>query len=272
VEIKRNGNVITAFPALVDCHDSVAIELFETRDAARLHHGSGIARLIAFELNESIKYLRKNLPKIDQSALLYLKVGSKQALIEDIIMASIFACFLSERLPEQSAEFDAVIAKNKPEFIATANRTAELVHNILQLYREVSERLNEVPLSHDHLSDCREQCDHLVYAGFVYDIAPAQLSRLPAYLQALLKRIDKAAEHSGQADRTLPLIRELWQRYLELEQQTEATEKLAELRWMIEEFRISCFAQPMKTQGPVSEKRIRKLIAEIESTVPVARK
>jgi len=132
--------------------------------------------------------------------------------------------------------------------------------------------LNEVPLSHDHLSDCREQCDHLVYAGFVYDIAPAQLSRLPAYLQALLKRIDKAAEHSGQADRTLPLIRELWQRYLELEQQTEATEKLAELRWMIEEFRISCFAQPMKTQGPVSEKRIRKLIAEIESTVPVARK
>ena len=271
MEIKRNGNVITAFPALVDCHDAVAIELFETRDAAHLHHASGIARLIAFELRESIKYLRKNLPQIDQSALLYLKVGSKQELIEDIIMASIFACFLSERLPEQSAEFDALIANNKPEFIATANRIAELVHNILQLYREVSERLNAVPLSLEHLSDCREQCDHLVYAGFVYDIAPAQLSRLPAYLQALLKRIDKAAEHSGQADRTLPLIRELWQRYLELEQQSEATEKLAELRWMIEEFRISCFAQPMKTQGPVSEKRIRKLIAEIESSLPVAR-
>jgi ATP-dependent helicase HrpA len=271
VEIKRNGNVITAFPSLVDYHDSVAIELFETRDAARLHHASGIARLIAFELRDSIKYLRKNLPKIDQSALLYIKIGSKQELIEDIIMASIFACFLSERLPEQSAEFDAIIAKNKPEFIVTANRIAELIHNILKLHREVSERLSEVPLSDDHLADCREQCDHLVYAGFVYDIEPAQLLRLPAYFQALLKRIEKSIEHSGQADRSLPLIRELWQRYLELEQQTEATEKLEQLRWMIEEFRISCFAQPMKTQGPVSEKRIRKLIAEIESSAPVTR-
>mgnify|MGYP001819350218 CR=1 FL=1 len=271
VEIKRNGNVITAFPALVDHDNSVAIELFETRDAARLHHANGIARMIAFELSKSIKYLRKNLPMIEQSALMYIKTGGKQELVEDIIMASIFACFLSERLPEQSADFEAIIAQNKPQLIATANQMAELVHKILKLHREVRDRLQEVKLSDDHLSDCAEQCDYLVYPGFVRDIGPARLSRLPAYFQALLKRIEKSVQHSGQADRHLPLIRELWQRYLILEQRAEATEKLAQLRWMIEEFRINCFAQPMKTQGPASEKRIRKLIAEIESSAPVAR-
>ena len=81
----------------------------------------------------------------------------------------------------------------------------------------------------------------------------------------MLKRIDKIEQDSKQADRALPLIRDLWQVYLLLEQQAEETDQLRQLRWMIEEFRISCFAQPMKTRRPVSEHKIRKLIDEIRS-------
>ncbi|MBT8127676.1 MAG: ATP-dependent RNA helicase HrpA [Gammaproteobacteria bacterium] len=262
---KSKASGITAFPALVDYQDAVAIELFETRQDAQFYHASGIARLIAIELKKTIKYLQKNLPDIDQSALMYVAMGSKQELVEDIIMAAIFDCFLSGRLPEQASEFDAVIQQNKSQFIATVNQMAQLVHKILKQYREVRTRLQHSNLSADHLNDCREQCGHLVYQGFVRDIAPQQLSRLPVYLQAMVKRIDKTELDSRQADRVLPLIRDLWQEYLALENHGDATEQLDALHWMIEEFRINCFAQPMKTRGPVSEKKIRKLIDAIRS-------
>ena len=141
---------------------------------------------------------------------------------------------------------------------------AELVHKILKLYREVCQRLQNSNMTPDHLDDCREQCEYLVYQGFVHDIPPRDLIRLPVYFQAMLKRLDKTEQNPKQADRALPIIRELWQQYLELEGRAEvATEKLQQLRWMIEEFRISCFAQPMKTRGPVSENKIRKLLNEI---------
>ena len=266
VTLKQAGSVITAYPALVDYQDSVAIELFETRSDALFYHAGGIARLIALELKQTIKYLQKNLPDIDRSALMYVAMGSRQELIEDIIMASIFACFLSDKLPEKKSEFDAVIEARKPDFFATANRMAELVHNILKLYREVRDRLQHSALTQDHLDDCREQCEYLVYEGFARDVPPQQLSRLPAYLQALLKRIDKSEQDSKQADRALPTIRDLWQEYLALEGHADEAEKLEQLRWMIEEFRISCFSQPMRTRKPVSEHKIRKLIEEIRST------
>jgi ATP-dependent helicase HrpA len=262
---KSKGSVITALPALVDYQDTVAIELFETRQDAQFYHASGIARLIAIELKQTIKYLQKNLPDIDHSALMYVAMGSKIELVEDIIMAGIFDCFLSDRLPEQASDFDAIIQQNKSRFIDVVNQMAELVHKILKQCREVRDRLQHANLSPDHLNDCREQCGYLVYPGFVRDIAPRQLSRLPVYLQAMLKRIDKTEQDSRQADRFLPLIRELWGEYLALENLDDTTEKVDALRWMIEEFRISCFAQPMKTRGPVSEKKIRKVIDDIRS-------
>ena len=113
----------------------------------------------------------------------------------------------------------------------------------------------------DHLDDCWEQCEYLVYEGFIRDIPLQYLIRLPVYFQAMLKRLDKTEQDSKQADRALPLIRSLWRQYLQLEEQAEGTtEELQQLRWMIEEFRINCFAQPMKTRGSVSENKIRKLV------------
>ena len=264
VEMSRNGGVITAFPALVDYEDSVAIELFETREDARFYHAGGIARLIAFELGDSVKYLRKNLPDIEQSALLYAAMGSRQALIDDIIMASITECFLAGGLPAQRSEFDAMIMAHKPEFITTANTTAQLVHRILALHHEARERLEHSNVTRAHLDDCREQCDYLVYEGFVRDIPAHQLVRLPVYFQAMLKRLERLEQNSTQADRALPLIRELWQQYLALDAGEQgASAEAQQLRWMLEEFRISCFAQPMKTRGPVSETKIRKMLDKI---------
>ncbi len=261
VELKQDGSIITAYPALVDYQDTVAIELFETREDARFYHVGGIARLIAFELRDSVKYLRRNLPGIEQAALMYSAIGSRQELVDDIIMAGISECFLTGQLPQHKSGFDALVAENKAAFISTVNQTAELVHKVLGLHREVRARLQNSKLVPAHREDLLEQCDYLVYAGFVRDIPYRYLTRLPVYFQAMLKRLDKTDQNPEPADRALPVVRDLWQHYLQLEQDAKGTaEQLQTLRWIIEEFRISSFAQPMKTRGPASENRIRKLI------------
>ena len=264
VNLNVKGSKITAFPALVDYQESVSIELFETRQDAEFYHPTGIARLIAFRLKDAVKYCFKNLPNIDQTSLMYVAMGSKNELVEDIVMATIFECFLNVELPRNHDQFEACIESSKDEFIGRANTKAELVNRILTLHREVRNRLQQSAISTSHRRDCEEQIEYLVYAGFVRETPAQNLTRLPVYFQALLKRLDKMQLDSTQADRALPLIRDLWDGYLSLlEKHSIDGKKLNQLRWLIEEFRITSFAQPMKTRVPVSENKIRKLMAEL---------
>jgi len=264
VRLSQKGSSISAFPALVDYQDSVAIELFETRADADFYHATGIARLIAFELKDEISYARKNLPHIEKSALMYIAMGSQQVLTDDIIMAGLFDSFLQAELPQDKQQFEQLIDDHKAGFIGVLNDKAELVFKILGLYRQVRLRLQQCHLSQAHLDDAWKQCEYLVYEGFIRDIPMQSLGRVPVYFQALLKRIDKTEVDSTQADKQLPIIRRLWEQYLELLQRTDvAADKLNQCRWMIEEFRISCFAQPMKTQVSVSENKILKLFADL---------
>ncbi len=265
VTLNRKGSRIRAFPALVDYSESVAIELFETRADADFYHPSGCARLIAFALADVVKYCRKNLPDFEHSALMYIGFDHQQALFDDLLMASIESCFLGEEIPRTRTLFEQLFERHRPQFLSVINDKASLVHRILQLYRETRTLLEQARLSEAHRADCEEQCNYLVYAGFVRDIPDEVLARLPVYFQALQKRVQKMQQDSSQADRMLPLIRELWQGYLSLYEQQDDTARLQKLRWMIEEFRISCFAQPMKPRMPVSEKKIRTLMEEIEN-------
>jgi len=264
VSLTRNGSKITAFPALVDYTDSVAIELFETKQDAGFYHSTGVSRLIMFHLKESIKYIQKNLPEINQSALMYISLGSKNDLIEDILMASIEECFLTKGLPENKIQFENMISKYKPNFIKITNDKAETVYKILKLYRETRNELQSVQVSQAQLDDCWLQCEYLVYEGFIRETPVSHLNRMPVYFQALLKRLEKLQQDSTMADRNLPVISHLWSDYLSLaDNENSDTQKLQQCRWMIEEFRITCFAQPMKTRVPVSENKIRKLMADI---------
>jgi ATP-dependent helicase HrpA len=264
VEIHRDGSAITAFPALVDYQQSVAIELLETHADAAFYHPSGVARLISFALKDAVKYCHKKLPHIDQSALMYLSQGSCDELVDDIVMSSIFGLFLVNKLPANREQFEQCVEAHRGDFIGHANQIAELVYQVLTQYRAVRGQLDELSIGQAHRVDIAEQCDYLVYAGFVRTTPAEYLLRLPIYFQALQKRIDKTQREPTQADRALPLVRELWDQYLEMAfDGGYDPDQVEQLRWMIEEFRISCFAQPMKPRKPVSETRIRRLMGEL---------
>lgn len=264
--MQQNGQKICAYPALVDYEESVSIELFETERDANFYHATGIARLIYLQLTPTIKYLKKNLPKIDAAALMYSSMASKSELVEDILMTSVFACFLDGKLPDSREAFADCIGQNEKRFVEYANQIAELAHQILTLYRAVTGVLDEAPIPSDHLQDIHEQCEHLVYEGFLRDMAIENLSRASAYFQAIQRRLQNYKSDSSRIDTNLNTVQLFWNQYLALSNnEKNDTKKLNELRWMIEEFRIACFAQPMKTRVPVSEKKLQKLISSIQA-------
>lgn len=266
VTLNQNNQSIRAYPALVDYEDSVAIELFETRADAEFYHSSGIARLIYLQLDDSIKYLGKNLPKFEQSALMYSAMGSRAELLEDLLMTTVFNCFLSKNLPETRLQFNENLEQFRGDFIPQANRLGELIHRILNLSREVRSALEASPIDENHKQDMQQQFEGLIYPGFIRDISGLYLARLPTYFQAMLKRVKNYKINSIRLDTLLQAIKSYQQQYQQFYQSDEYDyKKLDELRWMIEEFRIACFAQPMKTRIPVSEKKIDKLIASIQS-------
>ncbi len=266
VTMRQNNQNICAYPALVDYEDTVSIELFETEADASFYHATGVTRLIYLRLTPTIKYLTKNLPNIAATALMYSSMASKSELIEDLLFASVFACFLPDHLPDCRQAFDDCIRQNESQFIDKANQIAELTHQILTLYRALNSALDEVELPPDHLQDIHQQCEHLVYAGFLRDISIKNLARIPSYIQAIQKRIQNYKSGSTQIDSNLVSARLYWDRYLAFSENEKIdARKLTELRWMIEEFRIACFAQPMKTRIPVSEKKLDKLISTIQA-------
>ncbi len=265
VTLQQSGQSLRAYPALVDYEDSVAIELFETRSDAEFYHASGVARLFYLQLGDSIKYLQKALPQIEQTALMYSAMGTRTELSADLIMAAVFGCFLTGELPQTQEEFTDNLQKSRQQFINTANQLAELAYQILRLRQDVRNQLDDENLPQNHRDDIVEQLQDLVYSGFVRDIPTIQLSRLPAYLRGILKRIQNFKSGSQRLDSQLKTIRVYQQQYQQFYQQESCDyQQLDTLRWMIEEFRIGCFAQPMKTRFPVSEKKIEKLISTMK--------
>ena len=266
IVIEKKGHSICAFPALVDYENSVSIELFETRAEADFYHATGVARLIYLQSEKTLKYLRKNLPQIEKTALMYSAIASKTELVEDILCAGIFACFLNDGLPDSRKTFTDCMAQNEKAFVTHVNRLSELANQILTLYHDLKSTLASSTLPTAHRNDMHEQSGHLVYEGFLRDIGISNLARVPAYFQAMQKRLNNFKADSTRLDASLNQIRIFWSDYLTLaEDPQNKVSDITELRWMIEEFRIASFAQPMKTRMPVSVPKIQKLIARIKS-------
>ncbi len=261
--LNLSGSGITSFPALVDYADSVAIELFESRDEADFYHPSGVARLALFRLREIERYARKNLPMIERSALAWAAMGSRQELVDDVLL-SVLVESQGADAPRRRAEFEGWLERIRPGFLGLANERAELLWKILEGWRAARERLQQSGLPAEHREDMEEQMEYLVYPGFLRATPAPQLARLPACFQAIVKRIERYP--SAAADRALPGLRALWQEWVEAESEARGDAEAREgIRWMIEEWRINLFAQPMKAARPVSEQRIRKALDALGS-------
>jgi ATP-dependent helicase HrpA len=262
--VMLKGTNIKAFPALVDYQEYVQLELLDTKQQADFYHIAGMSRLIYFKLKPVVKSVLKDISANSRLLLMYLSLGTKEELQDDIIMSCFAHHFLSVSLPNEKEEFDGLIASKKQDLVLICNERVDLLEKVLSQWRALLSRIDEEILAPDHLMDITEQLSFLMYEGFIRDVPFTNLQRYPKYLLAIEKRLDKLKVAGNQLQLKLEEIRHYWSLYLLKMDDEKISEPLKnQYRWSLEEYRIACFAQPMKPAQPISSTKLDRMLEQL---------
>lgn len=260
---------VKAFPALVDDKSSVSIRLFDDENEAFRSHRLGLQRLLLINIPSPVKHLQKTLPNKAKLAMYFNPFGQVQILIDDILAEAVQQ-LLDEKALDVRSEADFERAKDwvRQEINPTAAKLALKVEEVLTLFQQIKKRLKG-KISLDiafAMSDIQTQLDQLVYKGFVEGSGWRRLPDMARYLKAIVNRLDKLPIDPNR-DRlhmhSINNVQQVLQAQLaKVPRSAAIPEALLDARWMIEEYRVSCFAQVLGTAYPISEKRILNRIKE----------
>jgi len=268
-----NGKLrIKAYPALVDRGDSVDLCLLDSEYRARLATTDGIVRLLLLGNRQQLRYLQKELLQ-DPARLPQLKLlGPREQVLERLIMLAYFLAHgLDRDLPRTRQAFEQRVLAGRSGVVATAYKVQDLLYRILDSWFAVRGLLQQkrflAPRALPLQQDVGQQLDQLLGADFLLRTPWLQLQQYPRYLQAVLVRLDKYPLQVARDQEATRLLTRLWQQYQERltwsERHEQQDEKLDEYRWMLEELRVSLFAQTLGTRVPVSERRLQKVWQEL---------
>ena len=264
IAFTRNGRKLTGYPALVDERESVAIRLFDVKQAADAAMRLGVTRLMRLALKEQMKQLEKSLRGFEQAAMQLRGVAGVDDMREDVIAAITDRAFIGEDvLPRTQKDFEAQLKRARTRLPAVNEGACRLLTAIAADYHQISLHLGQAkgPLSRP-AADIKAQLSRLIYKGFFSNTPWEQLTHLPRYLQAMQRRLEKYPRDMERDARHATSIADWWKRYEDaLEKQEKAgavDERLREMRWQLEELRVSLYAQELKTPYPISYKRLEK--------------
>ncbi len=260
MELRQGGQTLIGFPALVDRTGHVEIEVFDEPDVAARRHRAGLRRLVALQLRDALKYLEKNLPDLRQLEVAYMALGSAAELREQIVELALDRAFLAEPLPNDAATFTHRVEEGRGRLTLIANEIARSALTILLEHIVTLKKLRDAKAPKEVADDIAAQLSRLVGKRFLVDTPWTQLAHLPRYLKAITMRLDKLRADPVRDAQRLSEMRPLEQRYLRhLADRRGARDiRLEEFRWLLEELRVSLFAQELRTPQPVSVKRLEK--------------
>ncbi|HET7060788.1 MAG TPA: ATP-dependent RNA helicase HrpA [Nitrosospira sp.] len=283
IAFSHGGKKLTGFPALVSGEGKVAIQLFDTAEAAQASMRGGVRQLLRFELGEQMKQLEKDLSgqsrSLSQAFLQLHMLIRPDALREDILNAIADRAFIgNDPLPRTEKEFAERRQRARTRLPAVTDAVIRTVSDVARDVQALLTRISGtagatrvgqpkslvLPEAAARLkAELNEELRKLIYPGFLEATPWEKLPHLPRYLKGMLLRLEKYPGNPERDQRHARAIAALWQQY---EQRLEKHRKsgisdatLAEFRWQIEELRVSLFAQELKTPQPVSVKRLQKL-------------
>jgi ATP-dependent helicase HrpA len=265
--VKRAGQDVTLFNALVDDGDAVTLRAYDTRDAAQAAHRKGLCRLFMLLLREQVKYLEKSLPDAQRLGMLFIPFGTQQELQQQIIAITFDRCCLSDPLPANEEQFIARGKEARTRLLLVAQEIARLAGNVLTEYQAVQKSLPQLKANAAANQDVRAQLDWLMHKRFIADTPYERLQHLPRYLKAINLRIEKLRSNPARDEQCIAQMQPLtqaWQR-LRQAQQGNSDPRVDDFAWMLQELRVSLFAQELKTPVIVSVKRLEKMLAGIRS-------
>ncbi|MCK5661859.1 MAG: DUF3418 domain-containing protein, partial [Thiotrichaceae bacterium] len=265
--VERHGMSMVLYPALQDNQKSVSIKLYDQKKVADEQHGRGIYRLLVLLLSKELMTLKKNLPNIDKVCLLYTSYGSCHDLKQDF-MNGIVLNALHESLTDSidlirdQTQFKALLSAVKARLHNNSIEVSQSVINALQANHDLAKQLKgNIPFNLvTTLADIKSQQMYLIRKGFIARTPLIWLKRLPRYFKGMSARLEKAKNDYRRDRLNQAQISSLWERYEQKKSDEEDLFQtpLTEYRWLIEELRISIFAQELKTAQPVSVKRLEK--------------
>ncbi len=265
----RDGKRITGFPALVDDGDSVALRMLDSAAKAAHAHRGGVARLLRLALREQLKSWDRPAPAFTHAALQLRALGSADALRADLLTAVCDRALIGDDpLPRSVKAFEQQRQRARARLPAVAESAGRVLAAIATEYHALTQRIGALPPALGRLAtEARRQRDALVYPGFLARTPWEQIGHLPRYLQALQRRLAKYADNPERDARHAAMVDTLWTRYTErLDRNRRAQREepaLEAFRWMIEELRVSLFAQELKTPYPASYKRLERAWQEL---------
>ena len=260
MEISKGGQTLIGFPALIDRQTHVEIEVFDEPDVAAAKHRAGLRRLLALSLKEPLKFLERNIPDLTKMSVLYMPLGTAEELREQIIDVALDRAFLAEPLPTDEFSFKRRLEEGRSRLNLIAQEVARQAQTVLVEYAAATRKLKDARAPKEVADDVQAQLQRLVPKRFVATTPWAQLQHLPRYLKGITLRLDKLRADPARDAQRLAEIRPVEQRYLRTlaERKGAADARLTEYRWLLEELRVSFFAQELRTPQPVSVKRLDK--------------
>jgi ATP-dependent helicase HrpA len=276
MEIRKAGQTLIGFPALIDGGDAVTIEVFDEPEVAAAKHRAGLRRLFALQIKEALKYLEKNIPDLQKMAVSYMQVGrspdgtgggTQEELRTQIIDVALDRAFLLDPLPTDAFAFKRRMEEGRGRLTLIANEVARLAATILAEYAVAARKIKDTKNAPEATQDAQQQLQRLMPKNFVAAAPWAQLAHYARYLKAITLRLDKYRADPARDAAKLAELRPQEQRYWRLvaERKGQVDARMQELRWLLEELRVSFFAQELRTPQPVSVKRLDKLWAQIQS-------
>ena len=260
IKFARGKQQLTGYLGLQKEKDGrIALRLFDTTEASEQAHRQGVIELMKLQLKEQVKDLNKGIQGFTQAAML-LKHINADTLRDDLTQAVCDRAFIGEdELPRNEKAFKEQIKRARSRLPAVKEALSRYLQETAAAYAELNSKLGKHPLT--HLLRLRLQT--LLAAGFATRTPWAQWPRLPIYLKAMTLRLEKyssnpARDAAREAD--IQELEQMWQEKTDslIKQGLPVSDGLAGFKWMIEELRVSLFAQELKTPYPVSVKRLLK--------------
>ncbi|MES2088517.1 MAG: ATP-dependent RNA helicase HrpA [Pseudomonadota bacterium] len=267
MEMQRGGHTLIGFPALIDKSAHVEIEVFDEPDVAAAKHRAGLRRLVALQIKEPLKYLEKNIPDLQKMAMAYMSLGTADELREQIIEVAMDRAFLLDPLPTNAVAFKARVEEGRTRLNLIAQEVARLAGSVLVDYAAVVRKLKDAKPPKDVADDIAGQLQRLMPKRFLVLTPYVQLQQTPRYLKAITLRLDKLRGDPARDAQRLAELRPLEQRFTRrlADLKGVVDVRTEEFRWLLEELRVSLFAQELRTPQPVSIKRLEKAWAQMSN-------
>jgi ATP-dependent helicase HrpA len=259
LEITQGKLTLIGFPALVDKGNHCDLEVFDDPNVAARTHRAGLRRLFALQFKDQLKFAEKNIPGLQQMGMQFMAMGTQEELRDQIINKAIEIACLQDPLPVDAASFNKRKDEGKGRLGLLINEIARLVGQILAEFHGLPKKLQNLPQA--AASDMQGQLQGLVHKRFIAETEYSQLAHFPRYLKAMNVRIEKLRTNTSRDAQLMADWQNAASQFQRIFKQAgkNTDPKMIEFRWLLEELRVSLFAQELRTPMPVSVKRLQKV-------------